>query len=423
MLNFLPMKMTFKGMLQPEAQSRVDECDIVLNDPKRLQALEKTQLMGSQREEAFDRLATLAARILKAPLTIISLVSENTQFFKAAYGLPAPIDELRSIPIDGSICRYTLKGQPIIANDASSDPLLKFHPATGPWKIGAFIAIPMKTSEGQVLGAFCAVHPQVHEWTQDEIKLMEDLTASVMTEIHLREQVMDLQVERELRNQFVMSLTHDLRTPLNAAKMSAQLIPRKTETDDISKLSGRIVVNMDRADKLITNLLDVSRIKVGDKISITPKPCHLNELVELTLEDLATLYGSRFEIVAENKSIHGVWDKSAIQRSIENLATNAVKYGSLHKPIKIHLTERDNGIEISVHNEGNPIAATELDFIFKPYHRTSSASQGIQIGWGMGLALVRGLIEAHGGSVRVESSQAAGTTFKILIPKDSSSFI
>lgn len=418
------MKMTFNGALDPEAQSRVEACDGVLNDPKRLQALEKTQLMGTEREEAFDRLATLAARILKAPLTIISLVSEKTQFFKAAYGLPAPIDELRAIPIDGSICRYTLKGQAIIANDASQDPLLKFHPATGPWKIGAFIAIPMVTSENQVLGAFCAVHPHVHEWTQDEIKFMEDITASVMTEINLRQQVKDLQIERELRNQFVMSLTHDLRTPLNAAKMSAQLINRKmAEDNDFTKLSNRIVVNMDRADKLITNLLDVSRIKVGDKISITPKPCHLNELVEMTLEDLATLYGARFEIVAENKSIHGVWDKSALQRSIENLATNAVKYGSLNRPIKIHLTEKDNEIEISVHNEGNPIAAHDLNFIFEPYHRTSSASKGLQIGWGMGLALVRGLVEAHGGSVKVESSQEAGTTFKILIPRDSSSFI
>lgn len=416
----LLMKMNFKGSLGIETQSRVDACDIMLNDPMRLNALGKTKLMDSEKEVAFDRLANLAAKILKAPLTIISLVSDKKQFFKAAYGLPSPMDEIREIPIDGSICRYTLKGERIIANDASNDPLLKYHPATGPWNIGAFIAIPMITLDGYVLGAFCAVHSTVHEWTQDEIDIMEELTASVMTEIYLRQQVIELKVERELRDQFVMSLTHDLRTPLSAANLSAQILARKSNPDpaELLKFSTRISINIERADRMITDLLDASRIKVGEKISITPKPCSLNEIIDSTIEDLSTIHGSRFIIGASTKSINGIWDKTALQRSIENLANNAIKYGSTKKPVTISMEEADNFAHISVHNEGSHISESDIVTIFEPYQRTASASSGQQSGWGIGLALVKGLIEAHGGTVKVKSSHEYGTSFTIMIPKE-----
>ena len=153
----------FTGPLSPEILAKVDQCNSVIADPERLKALHATGLLTSSKNAALDRLAKLAAKALQAPLTIVSLVTDEKQIFKGAYGLPPAMEESREIPIDGSLCRYTLKGEPIISNDASVDPLLKYHPATGPWGIGAFIAIPMITSSGQVLGAFCAVHPEPHE--------------------------------------------------------------------------------------------------------------------------------------------------------------------------------------------------------------------------------------------------------------------
>lgn len=81
--------MKFKKDLSPEAKSRVDAADKLLKDPARLESLRRTGLMGSEREDAFDRLASLAALILQVPLTIVSLVSDDQQFFKAGFGLRA----------------------------------------------------------------------------------------------------------------------------------------------------------------------------------------------------------------------------------------------------------------------------------------------------------------------------------------------
>jgi GAF domain-containing protein len=249
--------MKFTGALNPEIKARIEACDSLLHDPKRLDALKRTGLMGTPRELAFDRLAELAARVLRVPLTIVSFIGDKTQFFKASSGMPEPLNTLREIPLDGSICRYTLRGEPIIVADASVDPLLMYHPATKPWGIVAFIALPMITHDGHVLGSFCAVDHQKREWSEDDIYVLRELTASVMTEINLREQVEELKRQQELRDRFVSVLTHDLRTPMTVVKMSSQLILKKIEnTQSVTELANRIVQNIDRADKMIQELLE-----------------------------------------------------------------------------------------------------------------------------------------------------------------------
>jgi signal transduction histidine kinase len=101
---------------------------------------------------------------------------------------------------------------------------------------------------------------------------------------------------------------------------------------------------------------------------------------------------------------------------IENLGSNAVKYGSKTAPISLSLFREGDFILISMKNTGNAIDPSDLESIFTQYSRTTSAISGGQIGWGVGLTLVKGIAEAHGGSARVESNPEAGTTFLIRIP-------
>jgi signal transduction histidine kinase len=408
--------MKFNGPLNKSAQARVDQSNEFLKDPARLEALRKTGLMNSPSEIAFDRLAHLAARILKVPLTIVSFVGESKQFFKAGHGLPSPYDVSREVPIDTSICRYTLAGEAIIAEDATQDALLKFHPTIGPWGVGAFIAIPMVDPEGNVLGAFCAVDSQKRPWSAEDISTMEELTASVMTEINLRSQIAELNIERELRETFVTALTHDLRNPLAASKMSAQILARKSpESEQIQRVTSRISENIDRADRMIQNLLDANQIKSGHQVPLSFTKCDLSEVAKKTVEDLRMLHGEMF-LLETDLDLVGHWDGTAIRRIIENLGTNAIKYGDPEKPIRISLLRINNSIQLSVHNQGNPIPAHEQQSIFELFHRSSSASEGVQKGWGIGLTLVRGLAIAHGGRAEVSSSQEEGTTFTVILP-------
>src|SRR4051812_18304769 len=147
--------MQFSGVLDPTTLKRTQSCNLRLVDPARILAVNNTGLMDAGRQAAFDRLAQPAAKIVDAPLTIVSLVGADKQYFVADYGLPSPFRETRELPIDSSICRYTLEGESIISSNALRDPLLQFHPSTGPWGIVALIVIPLINSDGHVLGTFC----------------------------------------------------------------------------------------------------------------------------------------------------------------------------------------------------------------------------------------------------------------------------
>lgn len=230
----------------------------------------------------------------------------------------------------------------------------------------------------------------------------------------------ELELERELRDQFVSMLTHDLRNPLSAAKVSAQIIRRTaTESEKISNTAGRIVDNINRANKLIENLLDANKIKAGGKLQLEINEVRLNSLVEDVLIDLATVHGDRFEVKASSEVINGHWSSEGIRRIMENLCINAVKYGDERTPIEVRLEENSGNVKIAVHNYGNAIPEEDQKKLFDPYQRTVDVAQGTITGWGLGLTLVRGVAEAHGGMVEVKSVAGDGTTFTVLIPLDS----
>lgn len=114
-----------------------------------------------------------------------------------------------------------------------------------------------------------------------------------------------------------------------------------------------------------------------------------------------------------------MWDGEELRRALWNLGTNAVKYGAPDKPITITLKRSDSGARISVHNYGSVIAPEDRANLFDPFARTREAQTKGQTGWGLGLTLVRGCAEAHGGKVSIESDAAIGTTFTIHLPPDS----
>jgi len=233
-----------------------------------------------------------------------------------------------------------------------------------------------------------------------------------------RKTVEALQVERELRERFVQALTHDLRNPLTAAKMSAQLILRKIdEPEACQNQAGRIVTQINRADQMIRDLLDADRIRAGQPFPLLVQPCDLPWVVRGAVEDLVGIYGDRFELESK-ASIRGHWDEEGVRRVIENLASNAIKYGLPRSKVTIRLGLSSSHARIAVHNHGTPLSPEEKELLFQPFHRTLSAQASGQKGWGIGHTIVKGVTEAHGGRVSVESGPEIGTTFIVELPLD-----
>jgi signal transduction histidine kinase len=211
-------------------------------------------------------------------------------------------------------------------------------------------------------------------------------------------------------------VSHDIRNPISAATLSAELLLRNASDPEASKkVSQRIINTLTRADQMIQTLLDVSRIREGKTIPLTFDFCDLTSVIQIAVEDFTLTFGNRFTF-ATGEPIFGKWSEGGIRRALENLVTNAMKYGLPESPIDILLKRETDSIKILIHNQGKPIALDDQLSLFDAFKRTDSAERGKEIGWGLGLALVKGVAEAHHGTATVESTEGAGTTFTLCLP-------
>jgi len=231
-----------------------------------------------------------------------------------------------------------------------------------------------------------------------------------------------LHVERSLRERFVSVLAHDLRGPLSSAKLAAQvMIARSEPLEKRQELAVKIDRNLDRLDRMIRDLLDANRIRAGERLSLSLEPCDLGQLAREIADELHALHGKRIELQGE-PTLNGIWSADELRRALWNLATNAVKYGDPQREIGISLHRVDGRARVAVHNWGPPIAPEDQATLFEPFARTRAATRSSRPGWGLGLALVRGCAEAHGGTISLESTAEAGTTFTLELPLDSRAY-
>ncbi|HVY62887.1 MAG TPA: HAMP domain-containing sensor histidine kinase, partial [Planctomycetota bacterium] len=223
-------------------------------------------------------------------------------------------------------------------------------------------------------------------------------------------------VQSHIREQFTITLTHDLRTPLTAIKSFADVLAQLAASpEQVSDVARRISKSVDRMDRMIHDLLDASRVGGGQGLQLEIEHVDLAAVLSGIVDDLRATHGDRFRFMSDGP-LRAKVDPQALRRAVENLAINAVKYGAPGTPITIRLARRQGRAEISVHNEGKPIPPDDQRNLFVPFWRPVRAEG--KKGWGIGLPLVRGVVEAHGGSVGVASEPGAGTTFTLDLPLD-----
>ena len=152
----------------------------------RLKALRMSGLLDSPPEEAFDRLTTLVCRLLNVPVSLVSLVDEDRQFFKSAQGLPEPWASLRQTPLSHSFCQYVAASDaPLIVPNARAHPVVCDNPAIEDLNVAAYLGTPLRTPDGHVLGSLCAINGEPRPWSSEDVSVLDDLGAMAMTEIAL----------------------------------------------------------------------------------------------------------------------------------------------------------------------------------------------------------------------------------------------
>ena len=206
-----------------------------------------------------------------------------------------------------------------------------------------------------------------------------------------------------------------VRHPVSIAKISAELILRDHEKDAIGNFAKKIVANMTRIDAMVDELLDATRLRAGKNMGLEFHEMDLAKLSREICHELKIIFGDRIVFNAKG-SIVGYWSEQGLRRLIENLISNAVKYGSKNSLITVSVSKVIQGTKIVVHNTGNPIRKDDIPILFDDYERGADTKG--QTGWGIGLGLVKAVAEAHQGKINVESSEKQGTSFVIILPND-----
>lgn len=216
------------------------------------------------------------------------------------------------------------------------------------------------------------------------------------------------------RKTFIATLSHDLRSPLAGIRASVENMQRKEEAaKPFEQKFGRIIQSIDRADAMLQSLLDIDRMTGDGPDNLVFTGHDLAELLGESLANHKAAHGGRC-IGKLSQGVVGFWHGPSLVRAVDNLLGNAFKYGDVQRRVTLTVQHEGGWAHIAVHNWGNPIPEAEQQRMFVPYERGNT---GPALGWGLGLSMVADVARRHQGSITVTSSEAAGTTFTLSVPR------
>ncbi|MFP2930671.1 ATP-binding protein, partial [Pyxidicoccus sp. 3LG] len=231
-----------------------------------------------------------------------------------------------------------------------------------------------------------------------------------------------LSEEARFRERFIGILGHDLRNPLNAITLSARAMRRRSAlSSSQQQLAQRIETSAARMGTMIADILDLTRARLSGGIPLNLAPVSLAPVCKQVVEELTAAWPDRYIAFDVDGRADGVWDADRLAQVLSNLVGNALEHGAADAPVMLRCSEHDAWQVLEVHNPGAPIPAPQLATLFDPFRQAGRAREKARRrgGLGLGLFIVREIVQAHGGAVHVSSSELDGTTFTVTLPRDS----
>jgi len=235
------------------------------------------------------------------------------------------------------------------------------------------------------------------------------------------EDVTEQQHTAELRERLLGIVGHDLRNPLNAIVMAATLLRHDGHLSaDQAKAAARILSSGQRMDRIIRDLLDVTKVRLGGGIAVTRQPTDAHALCKQMVDELRAANPQRKIRLVKKGDGAGSWDAGRLEQVVSNLVANALQYGPRDAAVTVVSNGAGGDWVLSVHNLGDPIPAEVFPHIFDPFRRgTDAAASGPdRRNLGLGLFIVRELVRAHGGTIDVTSNPRQGTRFVVRLARE-----
>jgi PAS domain S-box-containing protein len=382
-----------------------------------------------------DEIRTTATRILGEELHVNRAVyaeieDDDIAVIGAHYTRDAPplAARIRASVYGEDVIDAFRRGETVVIDDVATTPLLDGRARRSLQEVGiaAMVATSLR-KEGRWLGGFAVHSGRPRDWQTWEIVLVEETTERTWAAIErARAELAALRTSEQLReadrrkNELLAMLSHELRNPLGAMGNAIAIVERADPNSAQSRRAHTIIARqVEHMTRLIDDLLEATRITRG-KIELHREKVELGELLERLCEDYAAEFARAGVSLELRRARDAVWvdgDRTRLAQAIGNLLENAAKFTPRGGQATLWLSVERDRARIRVQDTGRGIAADLLDHVFEPFAQGDTTLDRRMGGLGLGLAVARGLVELHGGTICVESTNPGkGTTFVIQLP-------
>ena len=219
------------------------------------------------------------------------------------------------------------------------------------------------------------------------------------------------------RDQFIAILGHDLRNPLAGIVMGASTLADSPTLEESARtIASQILSGAKRMDRMVRDLLDLTRARLGPGLPIQRAPMDLTPVCRQVIAELAGHPGHPLSFAATG-DLRGEWDSDRLAQVVSNLVGNAIQHGRTSAPVTLVVRGEGNAVVVEVHNEGPPVPQTALGRMFEPMVLVDPDEGQPSTDLGLGLYIAEQIVTAHGGAIGVTSTEAAGTTFTVSLPR------
>ena len=345
-------------------------------------------------DEVFQLTVDRAADLLAAEKVLLLLANDDGMLvLRSSHGVDTVLTERFHEPLNEMLV-------PRLAG------LLDAPPET-------FLGVPLVVS-GVIKGILVVIRPipssagEQDEWL---LSALADQAAVALEKTRLVEL-------GEFREQLIGIIGHDLRNPLRMILMGTRLLlQREGLGEQETQLARKITSSATQAERLIGQLLDLTRSRLGGGIPIDPKHFDMNEVCQQVMGETELTHPDRPLRLDVHGDLTGVWDRDRMYQLLANLVDNAVRHGEPRSPIALRIDGGETEVVIEVTNRGEPIPPAMLPFIFEAFRKgRTDHSSGTQ-GLGLGLFIAREIARSHGGSIAVTSTEGETTTFRVRLPR------
>jgi signal transduction histidine kinase len=392
------------------------------DEAARLAALRDAQVLDTLPEQDFDDIALLASEICGTPMGLVSLVDEERQWFKAKVGVD--IDQTHR---DLSFCAHAVRGHELLEiPDAAADPRFSDNPfVLGDNSVRFYAGAPVVLDGTHSVGTVCVIDRQPRELTPAQRRALRSLARHASVQLELRRyarhagEIADRlrQLDR-MKDSFLATVSHELRTPLSSIRGYLEMLLEDEFDPETSQRFLTVMQrNSDRLLRLIDDLIAVARLNdEGMRL----------DLAEVDLADLAHQVTAACRPLADHRRV-SLSDRTAspvpargdakrLHQALNHLVVNAIKFTAAGGEIRVTSTTGDEP-QLTITDTGVGIPANELPHVFDRFFRSAAADTMATPGPGLGLAIVRSIIDAHHGSIHLESQPGIGTTVRLTLPR------